>query len=71
MEATYHPGVVYVDSWRLFARGGGYAAYLRLGKAHHLTQVREGDGVHFTVVGYQRLADAVTSVMRTVLGLQG
>ena len=69
-EATFHPGVVFVDSWRLFARNGGYSPYLRLGKSHHLTQVREGDGVHFTVVGYQHLADVVTGVMHTVLGLQ-
>jgi uncharacterized protein len=69
-EATYHPGVVYVDSWHLFAKNGGYSAYLRLGTSHHLTQVREGDGVHFTVVGYQLLADAVTGVMRAVLGLK-
>jgi lysophospholipase L1-like esterase len=69
-ESTYHPGVVYLDSWQLFARGGGYAAYIRLGKSHHLTQVREGDGVHFTVVGYDHLGDAVTKVMRAVLGLK-
>jgi len=69
-EATYHPGVVYLDSWRLFARAGGYAAFLRMGKGHRLTQVRESDGVHFTVVGYQRLADSVTGVMRSILGLR-
>jgi uncharacterized protein len=69
-EATFHPGVVYLDSWRIFERGGGYAAYIRLGASHRLTQVREGDGVHFTVIGYQHLADAVTGVMRTVLGLK-
>jgi lysophospholipase L1-like esterase len=69
-EATFHPGVVYLDSWRLFARSGGYAAFLRMGKGHRLTQVREGDGVHFTVAGYQRLADSVTGVMRSILGLR-
>jgi lysophospholipase L1-like esterase len=69
-EATFHPGVVYVDSWHLFEKNGGYAAYMRLGNSHHLTQVREGDGVHFTVVGYQYLANVVTKVMHTVLGLK-
>jgi lysophospholipase L1-like esterase len=69
-EATFHPGVVYVDSWHLFARNGGYSAFMRLGRSHHLTQVREGDGVHFSVVGYQHLADVVTGVMHTVLGLK-
>ena len=69
-EATYHPGVVYVDAWHLFAKNGGYSAYMRLGTSHHLTQVREGDGVHFTVVGYQLLADDVIGVMHTVLGLK-
>lgn len=69
-EATYHPGVVYLDSWRVFARGGGYAAFLRMGKGHRLTQVREGDGVHFTMAGYQRLAASVIGLMRSILGLR-
>jgi uncharacterized protein len=69
-ETTFHPGVVYVDTWDLFARNNRYAAYMRLGKWRHLTQVREGDGVHFTVVGYQYLANVVTGVLHTVLGLK-
>jgi hypothetical protein len=47
--AAQHPGVRYVDAWGLFVDGnGGYVASWRL-----------ADGVHFTVAGQQRLAEAV------------
>lgn len=56
---TSTPGAAYVNSLDLFARpGGGYAAYLPDdGGKEQL--VREGDGEHFTTLGYDWVADAV------------
>ncbi|HJP64681.1 MAG TPA: DUF459 domain-containing protein, partial [Actinomycetota bacterium] len=66
-QAARHPGVSYVDSYRLFSSPrGGYAAYLRDADGH-LEQVREGDGIHLTVgAGGARLADAVFQAMRAL-----
>jgi hypothetical protein len=66
-QAAIHPGVSYVDAYRLFSSAkGGYTAFLR-NSAGHLEQVREGDGIHLTVgAGGARLADAVFRVMRTL-----
>jgi len=65
-EAVLHPGVVYIDSWSLFAAPkGGYAPYLP-NRSGQEEMVREADGVHLTIAGDERLADAVFGVMRTL-----
>jgi hypothetical protein len=65
-EAVLHPGVVYIDSWSLFAGSkGGYAPFLP-NRSGQEEMVREPDGVHFTIAGDERLADAVFGVMRTL-----
>jgi uncharacterized protein len=57
--AKTSPGVAYVNSLDLFARpGGGYAAYLPDADGDERL-VREGDGEHFTTLGYDWVADAV------------
>ena len=49
VAAAQHPGAEYVDAWGLFVDANGdYVADWRL-----------ADGVHFTVDGQQRLAEAV------------
>jgi uncharacterized protein len=58
-EAPRHPGVTYVDSWRLFAGpGGGYSAYLSTPSGRKQL-VRTSDGIHLTAAGLDRLANAV------------
>jgi lysophospholipase L1-like esterase len=69
-EASLVPGVVYLDSWQLFARNGGYAAYLPIGAGGKMTQARESDGVHFTFAGYAYLGRQVVSLMHSLLGLK-
>jgi lysophospholipase L1-like esterase len=71
-EAAQHPGVVYVDSWRLFTDSRGrYAAYLR-GPGGTLKLMRAPDGVHLTPAGSERLAKAVfTSRKRLWTGEPG
>jgi uncharacterized protein len=61
--AKTSPGIAYVNSLDLFARpGGGYAAYLPdAGGDERL--VREGDGEHFTSLGYDWVADAVVTAL--------
>ena len=69
-EAHAHPGVLYVDSWHLFAtKNDHYAVYLR-GPDGKLTQMREGDGVHFTVAGYDELGAYVARQIKQDLGLK-
>jgi lysophospholipase L1-like esterase len=68
-EAQLHPGVLYVDSWHLFAKNGGYAVYLK-GPDGRVTQMREGDGVHFTIAGYDELGAYVARQMKQDLGLK-
>jgi len=67
-EAAKFPGVEYLSSWDLFARNGGYAAYLPIGGK--VTQVRESDGVHFTFAGYAYLGRHVVALMHSLLGLR-
>jgi hypothetical protein len=65
-EAARRPGVLYMDSWRLFAgSGGGYSAYLRNASGEQ-ELVRTGDGVHLTAAGLDRLARAVMQTMATL-----
>lgn len=57
-------GATYVDSWNLFVnRSGGYTAYLPDANGN-LQQVREGDGVHLTADGADRLGTFVQGVIR-------
>jgi len=69
-EASVIPGVVYLDSWPLFAKNGGYSAYLPIGAGGRMTQARESDGVHFTFAGYAYLGRHVVSLMHSLLGLK-
>jgi len=69
-EASQIPGVVYLDSWALFARNGGYSAFLPIGPAGRMTQARESDGVHFTFAGYAYLGRHVVALMHSLLGLK-
>ena len=63
LEAAFHPGVVFVDTWSLFAGpNGGYAAYLP-DAGGDMQLVREPDGVHLTRAGGDRLADEVFRVI--------
>ena len=69
-EASDIPGVVYLDSWPLFARNGGYSAFLPVGPGGRMTQARESDGVHFTFAGYAYLGRHVVGLIRSLLGLK-
>jgi hypothetical protein len=65
-EARSRPGVLFVDSWPLFAGGDGrYAAYLPTGSGGQ-EQVRYPDGIHLTPDGSERLARAVYRAMRSL-----
>jgi hypothetical protein len=62
-EAARHPGVLYLDSWALFAGpSGDYSAYLP-GSSGDQELVRTSDGIHLTAPGLDRLADAVMRTM--------
>lgn len=63
-EARQHRGVMYVDSWKLFTdHSGRYAPYLR-GPGGDLVLMREGDGIHLTFAGGDRIGRAVFGSMR-------
>jgi hypothetical protein len=65
-EAARHPGVLYVDSWDVFAGpSGGYTAYLP-GSSGDQELVRTTDGIHLTAAGLDRLADTVMQAMATL-----
>lgn len=53
-QARAHPGVVYVDAWRLFSTAGGAYA----------PRWRSSDGIHFNMAGVRRLSDAVTRLLK-------
>lgn len=64
-EASRHPGVSYVSTWRMFATpAGAYTAYLQ-GDAGEERLVRETDGIHYTRVGATRLAAIVLPLIQT------
>ncbi len=66
VEAAKHPGVLYSDSWDLFAGpGGGYSAYLP-GSSGEQHLVRTSDGVHLTAAGLDRLAGSIMRVMASL-----
>lgn len=58
-QAAHTPGVTYVDAWTLFSgEDGRYADYLP-DEHGRLVKVREGDGIHLTGAGGDRLAAEV------------
>ena len=60
--------IAYLDSWDLFDRpNGDYTAYHRDGNGVKL--VREGDGLHFTAVGYTILVREAAELATEVFGL--
>jgi hypothetical protein len=70
-EAAAHPGVLYVDSWSLFADASGhYSAYLPDASGNEQL-VREGDGVHLTAAGMDRIAGRVFGTMSTLWAGRG
>jgi hypothetical protein len=65
-QAHTHPGVLFVDSWSLFADAQGhYAAYLRNASGGE-ELLRTPDGIHLTPAGDDRLAMAVYQAMSTL-----
>ena len=64
--AAEHPQVTYVDTWALFSdTEGGYAD--EIGGV----RLRRADGVHLTIAGGNRLAEAVWGVIGPAWGLDG
>jgi hypothetical protein len=68
-EAANHPGVLFLDTWPLFAGPNGqYSPYLP-DQAGVEQAVRTGDGVHLTAAGDDRLArrvlDAIAPLFRS------
>ncbi len=61
-EAAKRPTVVYVDAYAMFSVQGHYAVDLP-DNSGKLTQMRIGDGVHFTVDGAQFLAENVYKLL--------
>lgn len=62
-EAAEHRGVIYLDSWAMFAgASGGYSAYLP-GSSGQPQLVRTSDGIHLTAAGLDRLAGGVLRVL--------
>ncbi|MGH8886141.1 MAG: SGNH/GDSL hydrolase family protein [Egibacteraceae bacterium] len=62
-EAAHHPGVTFLDTWRLFADpDGAYSAYLP-GPDGRPALMRLGDGIHLTRPGGERLAIRVLDVI--------
>jgi len=63
-EAATHPGVRYVDAYRLTEDPqGGYSAFLRT-PSGGVVQVRDSDGKHLTIAGNEILAREIVAVMR-------
>ncbi|MCY3786292.1 MAG: DUF459 domain-containing protein [bacterium] len=64
--AAEHPQVAYVDTWALFSDAdGGYTDEI------DGVRLRRGDGVHLTVAGGNRLAEAVWDAIGPAWGLDG
>ena len=61
-EAAKRPTVVYVDAYALFSENGVYSAYLDDATGQRV-RMRTGDGVHFTVVGAEFLAEKVYKLL--------
>ena len=64
--AAEHPQVTFVDTWALFSdERGSYADEI------DGVRLRREDGVHLTIAGGDRLAEAVWGVIRPAWGLDG
>ena len=62
-EAARHPGVTFIDTWRLMANGkGSYAEYLH-DEHGDLVLMRAPDGIHLTRAGGDRMAQSVLDVI--------
>ena len=62
-EAARHPGVTFIDTWRLMANGkGSYAEYLH-DRNGDLVLMRAPDGIHLTRAGGDRMAQSVLDVI--------
>jgi hypothetical protein len=64
-EAVKFPDVSFVDTRTMFSPSGTYDAYLTLPDGSP-TLVRAADGVHFTITGYDMLAQAVIDRITTL-----
>ena len=64
--AAEHPQVTFVDTWALFSDERGSYADEIAG-----VRLRREDGVHLTIAGGDRLAEAVWGVIRPAWGLDG
>lgn len=53
-EAASHPGVTYVDTWKLFSGSNGA----------FVSGWRAADGIHFNMAGVNRLVDALVARVR-------
>lgn len=71
-EAAKHPGVVYVPLYQLFQDAtGSWARYLPVGTGGTLEEMRIGnDGVHFSIAGGDRAANAVLDEIKKEAGLK-
>ena len=68
-EAARHPGVTFIDTWRLMANGkGSYAEYLH-DRNGDLVLMRAPDGIHLTRAGGDRMAQSVLDVIEKDWGL--
>jgi hypothetical protein len=69
-EAPKHPGVRFVNTWRLMADGrGSYADYLR-DPGGDMVLMRGEDGIHLTRAGGDRMGQAVLDVVVEDWGLE-
>lgn len=68
-EAEKRPTVFYVDSWQ--AVSGENAEYMdfRPNPDGSVTQIRSGDGIHFTRAGGDLIADAIMNVINSAADL--
>jgi hypothetical protein len=58
-----HPGALYLDGYALFANGDGEYAARLLDTSGEDALMRARDGIHFTMAGADRIADAVMQVL--------
>lgn len=70
-EAAKHPGVIFVPLYSLFQdSNGNWARYLPVGANGALEEMRIGnDGVHFSIAGGDRAANAILDVIKKQAGL--
>jgi lysophospholipase L1-like esterase len=69
--AATHDGVTYIDTWEMFAdEDGEYAAYLHDASGDRV-RMRQGDGIHLTRAGADRLSARVLAIVREDWGMDG